>query len=144
MAFLKRKDFCYIMRKIVRSCKNQFQQKSLESWCQKKIYKDFTCENFVEVYETNEFCDNKGYPNQYVIAKYPEIAKVVIEYTRENIAYIKFFIEEPFYTKSSRDVGLTGMAFVGNTGGLISLCLGLSFISVFEMLYHSLRGILGN
>ena len=58
------------------------------------------------------------------IEKYSDITDFVITYTRENIAYAKFFIKEPFYTKSLRDVPITVMAFIGNTGGLVSLCLG--------------------
>ena len=70
------------------------------------------------------------------IDKYSDITDFVITYTRENIAYAKFFIKEPFYTKSLRDVPITIMAFIGNTGGLVSLCLGLSLISIVEIIHH--------
>ena len=67
---------------------------------------------------------------------YSELVDFIINYARENIAYAKFFIKEPFYTKSLRDVPITRMGFLGNIGGLISLCLGLSLISVVEIIFH--------
>ena len=75
------------------------------------------------------------------IEKYSDITEFVITYTRENIAYAKFFIKEPFYTKSLRDVPTTVMAFIGNTGGLVSLCLGLSLISIVEIIQHIISSL---
>ncbi len=31
---------------------------------------------------------------------------------------------------------MTLTSFIGNAGGLMGLCLGLSFISIFEVFYH--------
>ena len=75
-------------------------------------------------------------PNTEELEKNSDIVKLVLEYTKENIAYVKFYMNAPFYTSTLRDVSITTLSFVGNTGGLISLCLGLSFISIFEFFYH--------
>ena len=33
------------------------------------------------------------------------------------------------------------MAFIGNTGGLVSLCLGLSLISIVEIFHHIISSL---
>jgi hypothetical protein len=46
------------------------------------------------------------------------------------------FIRNPFYTKISREEGITTLAFISTSAGLLSLCMGLSFVSMFEVIYH--------
>ena len=75
-------------------------------------------------------------PSTEDLQNHSDLVQLILKYTKENIAYVKFYMSEPFYTKTLRDVSITPISFVGNTGGLISLCLGLSFISIFEAFYH--------
>ena len=58
------------------------------------------------------------------------------DYASKNIAVLKIFLKDPYYTNTIRDRQITLINFVGNTGGLVGLCLGLSFISLFEGMYH--------
>ena len=58
------------------------------------------------------------------------------KYASKNIAVLKIYLKEPYYTNIIRDRQITFISFVGNTGGLVGLCLGLSFISIFEGIYH--------
>ena len=58
------------------------------------------------------------------------------QYASKNIAVLKIFLKDPYYTNIIRDRQITLINFVGNTGGLVGLCLGLSFISLFEGIYH--------
>jgi hypothetical protein len=43
---------------------------------------------------------------------------------------------------------MTTVSFVANAGGLVGLCIGLSFVSIFEIFYHifnaCLKKICGN
>jgi hypothetical protein len=49
------------------------------------------------------------------------------------------YIKDPYYTSIKKDENIPFISFIGNAGGLLSLCMGLSFVSLFEILYHSLR-----
>ena len=62
----------------------------------------------------------------------------VHKYAMENVAVIKLFVKDPYYTNNKRDKAITITTFIGNAGGLMGLCLGLSFISLFEVVYHFL------
>ena len=42
-------------------------------------------------------------------------------------------IQSPYVTKIKRDVAMTFTSYVANTGGLLGLCLGFSFISLVEI-----------
>ena len=44
-------------------------------------------------------------------------------------------------TSIMRDQKIPVIAFVANTGGLLGLCMGFSFVSVFEILFHLLGAI---
>ncbi len=64
------------------------------------------------------------------------------------------YVRDPYYTKILRDKKMTIWQFIGgcgedmmekvincilgNTGGLIGLCLGFSFLSLVELVYHSI------
>ena len=49
---------------------------------------------------------------------------------------MEIFIKDPFYTKIKRDQQMTIILFIGNAGGLLGLCMGLSMISLFEVFYY--------
>ena len=65
-----------------------------------------------------------------------KMSKFLNEYARQYFAVLKIFLKDPYYTNIIRDRQITLTNFVGNTGGLVGLCLGLSFISIFEGVYH--------
>ena len=50
-------------------------------------------------------------------------------------------MSDPFYTQIIRDKPMTWTQFIGNTGGLIGLCLGFSFVSIVEIFYHSMLAV---
>ena len=39
-------------------------------------------------------------------------------------------------TKYKRDVAMTWITWIANTGGLMGLCMGMSFVSIAEILYY--------
>ena len=44
-------------------------------------------------------------------------------------------VQSPYVTKIKRDVAMPFITFVANSGGLLGLCIGFSFISAVELLY---------
>jgi hypothetical protein len=52
------------------------------------------------------------------------------------LAVLYIFIKDPYYTLIKKDVSMTTISFIGNAGGLVGLCMGLSFVSNFEVFYH--------
>ena len=65
-----------------------------------------------------------------------DLIKLVFDYARKNIIHMKVFFKRPYYTEIRRDLQMTTISFIGTIGGLASLCLGLSWISIVEILYH--------
>ena len=59
----------------------------------------------------------------------------MVLYGRENLALVKVIMQSPYVTKIKRDVAMSFTAYVANTGGLLGLCLGFSFISGIEILF---------
>ena len=59
----------------------------------------------------------------------------VYEYGKENLALVHIFIQRPYITVIKRDMAMTFTDYVANTGGLLGLCLGFSFISAIELFY---------
>ena len=59
----------------------------------------------------------------------------MVEYGRENLALVQVIMQSPYVTKIKRDVAMTLTAYVANTGGLLGLCLGFSFISGVELIF---------
>ena len=59
----------------------------------------------------------------------------LFEYGKQNLALIHVMIQSPYTTKIKRDVTMTLTNYVGNTGGLLGLCLGFSFISFIEIIF---------
>ena len=57
------------------------------------------------------------------------------QYGRDNLALIHILIQNPRVTKIKRDVEMTFTSYIANTGGLLGLCLGFSFISGIEMIF---------
>ena len=46
---------------------------------------------------------------------------------------------DPYVTKYKRERTMTWITWIANTGGLMGLCMGLSFVSVAEILYYLAR-----
>jgi hypothetical protein len=57
------------------------------------------------------------------------------KYGRQNLALIHVMVQSPYVTKIKRDVAMPFVTFVANSGGLLGLCIGFSFISLVELLY---------
>ena len=63
------------------------------------------------------------------------LVREMFEYGKHNLALVHIFFQSPYITKMKTDLEMTLMDFVANTGGLIGLFLGFSFISLVEIIY---------
>lgn len=57
------------------------------------------------------------------------------KYGRKNLALIHVMIQSPYVTKIKRDVSMTFTTYIANSGGLLGLCLGFSFMSCIEIIF---------
>ena len=81
-------------------------------------------------------------PNTTVIQQHLKIVNFLFKYAKNNLAVLNVFINDPFYTLIKRDEQISLISFIGNAGGLVGLCMGLSVVSIFEILYHIFNFIL--
>ena len=89
------------------------------------------CKILEENYQYFQDCNNWPdtlEPNQTLINE-------MYNYGRENLALVHVMIQSPYITKIKRDVSITFTNYMANTGGLLGLCIGFSFISAFEILF---------
>ena len=132
--FQLRTDLCYVMDKVAsKICNDPAKQAIFHQSYGSKI----SCSQIGYVYNTLGLCKNTKYPS-YATLKNEDAKKVVkfmTEYAQDNFVILKMFINYPFYTKIMRDEDMTILSFIANTGGLLGLCLGMSFVSVFEIFY---------
>ena len=45
-------------------------------------------------------------------------------------------IQSPYVTKIKRDVAMTFTTYIANSGGLLGICVGFSFMSGIEILFY--------
>ena len=66
------------------------------------------------------------------------LVEEMYKYGRENLALIQVMIQSPYFTKIRRDVAMTFTTYIANSGGLLGLCLGFSFMSAIEIIFSLL------
>jgi hypothetical protein len=86
---------------------------------------------------TLDICNENDLPNNNPkIFDDQKLMKFLIQYSKDNFAVAKIFIRDSFYTKIVRDEEISLVTFLGDTGGLLGLFLGVSLISFLEIFYH--------
>ena len=53
----------------------------------------------------------------------------VYDYGRKNLAFMHVMVQSPYVTVFKRDVAMSALTYIANTGGLLGLCLGFSIVS---------------
>lgn len=136
--FHYRLEFCIILKKVVKICQHPTKKLAFI-----KKYRKFypTCENFIQDSQTllRKCEDPKIKQPIEDIKKYPKIIDILYKYANDNIAILKIYIRDPYYTKIIKAEAISFTSFVSNIGGLASLCLGLSAVSFFEIFYHCFK-----
>ena len=133
-------ETCLIMSKLTKICNNPNKRDVFEEY-----YTDenVNCQELITFHSKNNgTCDGYSYfrPNMSTETD-TKVMKFYQRYAKENFAKVAIYFRDPHYTKIVRDVKITFTTFICNAGGLVGLCLGLSFISLFELLYHILKFI---
>ena len=60
----------------------------------------------------------------------------VYKYARENLAIINIFIKESYTKRFRKTEKMSRISYIASSGGLLGLCMGFSFVSLAEILYH--------
>jgi hypothetical protein len=134
--FFFRPDFCYVLQKIARICtqdirKNIFQRRSPI----KNI-----CNLVIDMNNTLMACDSNDFPNSTVINANLQVSEFLFDYASKNLAFVKIFFRDPYYTRYIKNEQISVLSFIANAGGLLGLFLGMSFLSIFEIVYHVVNG----
>ena len=121
-AFDKTKEFCYVLKKLIRSCNGDRRDSLTEDY-------PGICDNVLAVENSVTTCpiDSKKITT--------ELKKSIVNYAKENIARVNIFLKDPFVKRYIREEKITENTFIGTIGGLLGLFLGFSFISVAEIVY---------
>merc|ERR1719483_478817 len=125
----RRKDFCLIINKIRKICQDPDRKVVFE----KKYMGKFSCLTFERQSATPCWVSDGVFGEED-----PVLEEAVLTYAKENIAIIKFFLRDPYYTQIARDVKTSRLQFLGTAGGLMGLCMGFSIVSIVELFYHSI------
>jgi len=125
-------EFCFVLQKVVRICRDPYKKKVFE----RKVALAEPCNQILELNNTLKSCIDYKDPDLTILKVKPELIDFLYDYASRNIAILKMFIKDPYYTKYIRSETMTSISFVGNAGGLMGLCMGMSFVSIFEVFYH--------
>ena len=143
-AFPYSTHFCLVLKKVHMLCKDPLKRIALE-----EAYEtDIDCNEIDQLIEgPNKICEepDKNNPARATmpdIKANPKIVNFVFKYARENVAILRIFIKDPYYTSITKDEKIPFLTFIGNTGGLLGLSIGLSAVSIFEMFFHMIRFII--
>ena len=124
--FTQRKDICFIFKKLVKICDHPFKAITFEA-----AYKDFMTCSQIKNADDKKICNDNKFDGTVDTG----LEMAILTYARENIAYIKVFIKEPYYTLTTHDVQISVSQFIGNLGGLLGGLLGLSAVSIMEIMF---------
>ena len=130
--FFYRPEFCFVLQKISRICTDEIRKKIFE--LSTKIRN--ICHLVLEMNNTFTACDANDIPNSTVINANLQISEFLFEYASKNLAIVKIFFRDPYYTEFIKNEQISVLSFIANAGGLLGLCVGMSFLSIFEIVYH--------
>ena len=130
--FRDTEEFCILGRKLFnRTCKSP---KRLQ------IGTDFPqlCSILEELPDFLNHCENNHWwteqiPNQTLALL---IESEIVNYAKSNLAIINIFIKDPYSKRFRKSEKMSRIAYIANSGGLLGLCMGFSFVSLAEILYH--------
>jgi len=131
--FMKNTFFCLTLFKLAKICMDPHKAYIFE---QSRNQAGIKCEDILEANNSIPLCSLNGQPKITDIKANTKVSDYVFKYAKKNLALLKIFIKDPFYSRVKRDEESTFIAFLGNTGGLLGLCMGLSIVSIFEIVFH--------
>ena len=63
--------------------------------------------------------------------------RLMLEYARRNLVRVTAYIESPYTVRFTTDQVMSWNTFIANLGGMMGLCMGMSFVSIVEVLYFA-------
>ena len=109
----------------------------------KLIYRYSSVYPFGDVCATNDYyfnfkdiCFKSNFTLNRAVTINPDYLKVLVRYAEENLSVLKVFFKEPYHTSIIKKDKISYINFVAAVGGLMGLCMGLSFVSAAEWIYH--------
>jgi hypothetical protein len=126
-------SFCLTLFKVARICQEPIRAKIFE---ESLIEYDLTCHQILLVNNTIKICSEHLEPIEQYLKDNPNLLNFIYHYTKENFVVLQVYISNSYYTLFKRDEQISAITFISNTGGLLGLCMGMSFISIFEMFYY--------
>ncbi len=127
------KNFCFALYKLAKICQVPHRAKNFEESLEQN---DLTCKEILEANNTLNICTDKGKPILLSVKENKKVSGFLYKYAKNNFLVLRVFIRDPYYTLIKRDEQIPLISFIGNVGGLLGLCMGMSFVSIFEMLYY--------
>ena len=55
--------------------------------------------------------------------------EAILDYAKDNLVMFNIFIKDPYAKRLMKDEKITKTAYIANSGGLLGICLLLSFLS---------------
>jgi len=69
-------------------------------------------------------------------SKFLQLKTLVLSYCRDNLVKINVHLPSPYVTVYRTDEVMSFITFIANIGGMLGLCMGLSFVSLVEIVYY--------
>ncbi len=129
-------DFCLTLFKVARICNNPTRAKVFEA---APDHNGTTCQEILNTNNSLNLCTDNGMPNVSKILSNQKMFNFLYKYAESNFLALRVLIKDPYYTRIKTDERISLISFLGNTGGLLGLCLGLSLVSIFEIFYHAIN-----
>ncbi len=124
--------FCLVLKKVAKICSHPDKAKVFESNPDHRV----NCQDILQANNTIKLCSSNGNPNETLVNRHQNVTNFLYDYAKTNFIVFETYFRDPFYTLIKRDEQMPFISFIGNAGGLLSLCMRLSLISIFEIFYH--------
>ena len=129
-------EICLVMKKLHKICQDPPKLEIFHQFYSKNIkyYPSNIC-NLIDFQIKNQTCNTTDQEHHFNLNLKPKLYNFIFLYAKENLSKLKIFFRDPYYTQIRRHVKIEMVTFIGNTGGLLTLCIGFSLISIFEIFY---------
>ncbi len=122
-SFYLGEDYCLVLEKLKRSCKTEH-----------RITLGMKYPALCPLIDSTSATPCEATKNQSANIDLDKLHKLVAKYARENLSVLDVYIKDPYVKLYLRREKITVISFIGNTGGLLGLFLGFSFISTIEII----------
>jgi hypothetical protein len=130
--FHETKHFCLVLFKLALICFSPVRAHFFEKGFDKY---EITCKDILNAHQVNKLCTEDQQPILKAVKNDPRVKNFIFKYAAENFAVLRVLIRKPYYTLIMQDEEFSYISYIGNVGGLLGLSMGLSFISIFEIVY---------